>query len=73
MTAVDATAAHLEQWLATHAAPTDHDRRVIDADLLPGSSRRPVGDEDPYGKRADQAAADAWFAQIEPEQGRWAT
>ena len=68
----DATADYLAEWLNTHAPATDHDKRVIDADLLPGSSRVPVGDEDPYGKRADQAAADAWMAMVEPDKGRWA-
>jgi hypothetical protein len=69
----DETAEYLAAWLKTHATPTAHDRRVIDADLLPGSSHLPVGDEDPHGKRADEAAAAAWWAQVEPEQGRWAT
>jgi hypothetical protein len=73
VTATDATAAYLAEWLATHAPATDHDKRVIDADLLPGSSRVPVGDEDPHGHRADEAAAHDWWAQVEPNQGRWAT
>jgi hypothetical protein len=68
----DETAEYLAAWLKTHATPSDHDRRVIDADLLPGSSHTPV-DEDPHGKRADEAAAAAWWAQVEPEQGRWAS
>jgi hypothetical protein len=73
VTTVDATAAYLAEWLATHAAPSEHDRRIIDADLLPGSSRQPVGDEDPHGHRANEAAAQLWWAQVEPNAGRWAT
>ena len=69
----DATADYLAHWLETHATATAHDKRVIDADLLPGSSRVPVGDEDPYGHRANEAAAAVWWAQVEPNQGRWAT
>jgi hypothetical protein len=71
VTAVDATAAYLAEWLLTHATPTDHDRRVIDADLLPGSSRQPVGDEDPHGHRADEANANAYWSMVEPDKGRW--
>jgi hypothetical protein len=50
------TTDYLTEWLATHATPTAHDRRIIDADLLPGSSRQPTGDEDPYGQNANRAA-----------------
>jgi hypothetical protein len=64
---------HLRNVLGYLPESTPHDRRIIDADLLPGSSRQPVGDEDPHGVRADQAAADAWFGQVEPDAGRWAT
>jgi hypothetical protein len=63
----------LQAWLNAHAPATDHDKRIIDADLLPGSSRTPVGDEDPYGHRANEAAAHDWWAQVEPDKGRWAT
>jgi hypothetical protein len=69
----DATADYLAHWLNTHATPTDHDKRIVDADMVPGSSRTPVGDEDPQCENADRAAADAWWAQVEPNQGRWAT
>lgn len=50
------TADYLRHWLNTHATPTAHDRRVIDADMVPGSSRRPIGDEDPTGQNANRAA-----------------
>jgi hypothetical protein len=64
---------HLRNVLGYLPVSTPHDRRVIDADLLPGSSRTPVGDEDPFGHRANEAAAHDWWAQVEPKQGRWAT
>jgi hypothetical protein len=63
---------HLRNVLGYLPASTPHDRRIIDADLLPGNSRT-RDDSDPYGKHADRSAADAWWAQVEPDQGRWAT
>ena len=67
----DATADYLQHWLDTHTPATDHDRRIIDADLLPGTSRT-RDDTDPHGKNADRAAADAWWHMVEPDKGRWA-
>ena len=55
------------------ARAIDPSPNIIDADLLPGSSRTPVGDEDPHGHEADRAAADAWWSQVEPDSGRWAS
>jgi hypothetical protein len=64
---------HLRHVLGYLPVSTPHDRRVTDADLVPGSSRQPVGDEDPRGENADQAAANAYWSMVEPDKGRWAS